>query len=337
MNANAIVGKRKPLQRLIRQKATAAIAATATLLCSCATTSPQQQQVGVNASHEQQAYAQQLASVPTVKTLKRKVAIGRFSNETRYGRTFQVDSSLDPLGKQASDMLATRLVQSQKFLVFERPDLDKVTSEQKITRDSNLIGVDALIIGSVTEFGRGTTGKSGFLSSTKIQTAHAKVEVRLVDARTGYVFFTATGAGQASTESGEIAGFGSKADYDGALNDKAIGAAISDLQSSLVSKLEERPWRTDILKVNGPQIYISGGARQGLRVGDRLAVLWEGESVKSAQTGFNITLPATMIGEVQVTGLFGDNETNEGAVAQVVGGSVPPDRLSAMYISQLRQ
>ena len=336
MNANAIAGDRSPLPRRTQPTVTVAIAAAATILCSCATTSPQQQQVAANVSHEQQAQAQQQATVPVVKTLKRKVAIGRFSNETRYGRAFQVDPNLDPLGKQASDMLSTCLVESQKFLVFERPDLDKVTAEQKITRDSNLIGVDALIIGAVTEFGRGTTGKSGFLSSTKIQTAHAKVEVRLVDARTGYVFFSATGTGEASTESGTIVGFGSKADYDGALNDKAIGAAISDLQSALISKLEERPWRTDILRVNGPQMYISGGARQGLRVGDRLAVLSEGETVKSAQSGFNITLPPTKVGEVQVIGLFGDNETNEGAVAQLIGGSAPPDHLSAMYISELK-
>ena len=196
--------------------------------------------------------AQKIAALPQAKLFKRKVAIGRFSNETRYGRTFQTDANMDPLGKQASDMLATKLVASNKFLVFERPDLNKITEEQKRTgAQSELIGVDALILGSVTEFGRSTTGKAGFLSATKIQTARAKVEVRLADARTGYVFFTASGVGEASTESGEIAGYGSKADYDSTLNDRAIAAAISDVQTSLISKLEERPWRTDILKVDG--------------------------------------------------------------------------------------
>src|SRR6185437_15618438 len=181
------------------------------------------------------------------------------------------------------------------------------------------------------------TGKSGFMSNTKVQTAHAKVEIRLVDARTGYVFFTATGSGDASTESGEIAGFGSKADYDGSLNDRAIGAAISDVQSALVSKLEERPWRTDILKVAGQQLYISGGVRQGLKIGDKLAVLQAGETVKSGQTGFNVTLPPTVVGQVQVTSLFGDNETNEGAVTQLVSGSVAADRTSSLYVSELKE
>jgi len=309
----------------------------AVLIGACATTSPRQEQVAPTATADQQEAAQRQASAIVVKTLKRKVAIGRFTNETRYGRTFQVDASLDPLGKQASDMLATRLVQSQKFLVFERPDLDKIEAEQHLLKDSNLIGVDTLILGSVTEFGRSTTGKSGFLSATKVQTARAKVEIRLVDARTGYVFFTATGTGDASTESGEIAGFGSKADYDGSLNDRAIGAAISDVQNALISKLQERPWRTDILKIDGQRLYISGGTRQGLKVGDKLAVMLPGETVRSSQTGFDITLPATLVGQAEVMGFFGDNETNEGAIAQLVSGTIAADRTGAVYITELKE
>src|SRR5882762_3038478 len=133
----------------------------------CATTSAPQRVVNAPVSAAQQAEAQRQVAVPLVKTFKRKVAIGRFTNETRYGRTFQVDANNDPLGKQVSDMLSTRLVSSQKFLVFERPDLDKIKAEQSITHESGLVGVDALIIGAVTEFGRSTTGKSGFLSGTK--------------------------------------------------------------------------------------------------------------------------------------------------------------------------
>jgi curli biogenesis system outer membrane secretion channel CsgG len=319
--------------RLLRLAVTTAFVAS--VAASCATTSPKAQLVQVPASAAQQAEAQRQANIVTVKTLKRKVAIGRFSNETRYGKTFQVDANNDPLGKQASDMLATRLVSSRKFLVFERPDIDKVAAEQTITHESGLIGVDALIIGSVTEFGRSTTGKSGFLSATKVQTAHAKVEIRIVDVRTGYVFFTASGTGDANTESGEIAGFGSKADYDASLNDRAIGAAISDVQSALISKLEERPWRTDILKVDGRQLYMSGGSRQGLKVGDTLAILHQGEQVKSTQTGFNITLPPQVVGQIRIVSLFGDNETNEGAVAQILSGDVSDAQKSALYISEL--
>jgi len=310
------------------------VAAAALFSAGCATTSPPQHVVSAPVSIAQQGEAQRQAAVPTAKTLKRKVAIGRFTNETRYGKTFQVDANNDPLGKQVSDMLSSRLVASQKFLVFERPDIDKVKAEQSITHETGLVGVDALVIGSFTEFGRSTTGKSGFLSGTKVQTAHAKVEIRLVDVRTGYIFFTASGTGDASTESGEIAGFGSKADYDATLNDRAIGAAISDVQNSLIAKLEERPWRTDILKVDGHQLYLSGGARQGIQVGDTLNVLKTGEKVKSGQSGFDITLPAKAIGQVRVVSRFGDNETNEGAIADIVSGDITDAQKSGLYISE---
>jgi curli biogenesis system outer membrane secretion channel CsgG len=315
----------------------AAPALAVALLGGCATTTPPQQQLAAPAPTAALVAAQQQANTVEVKTLKRKVAIGRFTNETRYGKSFQVDASNDPLGKQASDMLATRLVASQQFLVFERPDLDKVAAEQSLTHVSGLIGVDTLIIGSVTEFGRSTTGKSGFLSGTKIQNAHAKVEIRLVDVRTAYVFFTASGTGDATTESGEIAGFGSRADYDEALNDRAIGAAISDVQNSLIAKLQDRAWRTDILKVEGRQLYLSGGKRQGLKLGDTLAVMQQGERVKSAQTGFDITLPPKTVGQIRVVSFFGDNETNEGSVAEMLSGEVSEARLAGLYVSESKE
>lgn len=303
-------------------------------LGACAVTSTPTQPVEAPVSRAQQIEAQKQVAAPQVKTLKRKIAIGRFTNETRYGKTFQVDSNLDPLGKQASDMLNSRLISSNKFLTFERSDLEKIKNEQALLKEGNLIGVDTLILGSVTEFGRSTTGKSGFLSATKIQTARAKIEIRLVDARTGFLFFTATGTGEATSESGEIAGFGSKADYDGTLNDRAIGAAISDVQNALIAKLEERPWRTDILKVNGKQVFISGGARQGLKAGDSLAVMQQGETVSSKQTGFAITLPPTKVGTLRVTGLFGDNETNEGAIGELISGSASAAKGSTIFVAE---
>ena len=307
------------------------------ILTACAVPTAPQQPSEAPVSRAQQIEAQKRVAIPQEKTLKRKVAIGRFSNETRYGRTFQVDAEQDPLGKQASDMLMSRLVASNKFLVFERQDLGRIQKEQAILKESNLIGVDALILGSVTEFGRSTTGKSGFLSATKVQTARAKVEIRLADARTGYVFFTATGTGEASTESGEVAGFGSKADYDGTLNDRAIAAAISDVQNALIAKLEERPWRTDILKVDGKQLFISGGARQGLKAGDMLNIMKQGETVKSAQSGFAITLPPTPIGKARVSGLFGDNESNEGAVVELISGTASAGAGNAVFVTESKE
>jgi curli biogenesis system outer membrane secretion channel CsgG len=308
------------------------------MLGACATPTPPTVAVESSLSRSQQIEAQKSALLPDAKIFKRKIAIGRFSNETRYGRAFLTDANLDPLGKQASDMLATKLVASRKFLVFERQDLVKISDEQKLSGKSpNLIGVDALVLGSVTEFGRSTTGKTGFLSNTKIQNARAKVEVRLADARTGHVFFTASGVGEASTESGEIAGYGSKADYDASLNDRAIAAAISDVQSALISKLEERQWRTDILKSDGKLVFLSGGEKQGIKIGDTFAIVKEGEKIISAQTGFEITLPGTTVATIRVAALFGDAESNEGATADVISGAAPAGNTLGYFISELKK
>lgn len=256
------------------------------------------------------------------KVFKRKIAVARFSNETRYGRSLFSDGDQDPLGKQASDMLYSRLVASGQFLVFERPDLQKIRREQRLTGEENLVGVDTLIVGAVTEFGRVNEGKVGFLSATKNQVAKAKVEVRLVDVKTGQAFFSATGSGEANTETGNIAGYGSRADYDASLNDKAIGAAVSDVMNTMVGKLQERAWRSDILQVDGGKVFISGGARQGLKVGDRLALMQEGAQIQSQQSGFMVTLPSKRLGTIRLTGFFGDSEANEGSVGELVEGEV---------------
>ena len=120
-----------------------------------------------------------------------------------------------------------------------------------------------MIIGSVTEFGRSVGGKTGFLSSTKVQIAKAKVDIRLVDVKTGHAYFSATGAGEASTESGEIAGFGSRADYDATLNDRAIAAAISDVIDRLVSRLADRPWRRPTSSTSRAPRSSSAAAKPG--------------------------------------------------------------------------
>ena len=307
------------------------------LAVGCATVDPSTTPVEAPIPRAMQKKAQKKALAPRKRVFKRKIAIGRFTNETRYGKTFLRDGDRDPLGKQASDMLANRLVSSKKFLVFERPDINKIKREQDVIKESNLIGVDALILGSVTEFGRSTTGKAGFLSATKKQTARAKVEIRMVDVRTGHVFFSASGSGEAITESGEVAGFGSRADYDATLNDKAIGAAISDLLNSVISKLDERIWRTDILRIKGSEIVIAGGKRQGIKVGDVLSMMREGEKVKSKQTGFEISLPATKVGEIRILGLFGDTETNEGSLGTILSGTFSDGRTDGLFVSENRK
>jgi curli biogenesis system outer membrane secretion channel CsgG len=274
----------------------------------------------------------QLVVAPSRPTLKRKVAVGRFSNSTRYGKALLIEAERDPLADQAADMLTARLIDSGQFLVFERSDLDVVSREQAGVDAAKLVGVDALLVGSVTEFGRKIEGKAGFLNSKTRQVASATVEVRLVDVRTGQAFFSTTGSGSASVEVGEVAGFGSKAGYDSTLNDKAISAAISDLMTNVIQKLQERRWFTDVLQVRGDQLYLSGGPAQGLKIGDALAVEARGETVTSGQSGLPITLPGNTVARLEVTSFFGDTPESEGTVARIVQGQVPAADLKRLRV-----
>ena len=276
-----------------------------------------------------------VAQIPSVPTLKRKIALGRISNETNYGRSLLRDRFDDPLGKQVTDLMSKALTESGVYLVFERPDLNRVISESRISNAKlNLIGVDALIVGSLTEFGRKTVGETGFVSSSKRQVAFAKVDIRLVDTSNGHVFFSASGSGEASTETASTFGFGSQAAYDGTLNDAAIRQAVSDSVNRLTSELSGRPWETYILKAEENLLYIGGGRSQGIRPGMTFAVLTKGVRVKSPQTGAEISLPGRVIAQIRIDSLFGDGELNEGSAGTVISGSIAsykPDQLVIRY------
>lgn len=299
-------------------------------------TPPIAQKEGPQSVAAQKAAQQAVAAlVPALPTLKRKIALGRITNETNYGRSLLRDRHDDPLGKQVTDLMSKALTETGAYLVFERPDITRVQSESNLTGTKlNLIGVDALIVGSLTEFGRKTVGESGFVSSSKRQVAFAKVDIRLVDTTTGHVFFATSGSGDASTETASTFGFGSQADYDGTLNDAAIRQAVSDAIHRMSVELNGRPWETFILKADGNRLFLGGGKSQGIRPGMVFSVQTKGEKVKSSQTGAEITLPGQSVAQVRVDSLFGEGELNEGSVASIVSGSLAsykPEQVVVRY------
>ena len=274
------------------------------------------------------------AQAEPVRILKRKIGIGRFTNETGYGAGLflglvQTSDGYDRLGKQASDILSAELTKSQKFIVLERTDLRKLKAESKLMGLSseqfskNLVGVDALVLGSISEFGRRDESDVGVFDRARKQVAHAKVNIRLVDPRTGHVFYSEDGVDDATTENLTSFGIGKRADFDSTLNDKALSGAIANLIDKIVNKLADKPWTTGVLRVADGKVYISGGQRQGLKVGDVLKVMVPGEIVKSAQTGFPIQLPHTKVGEIEIESFFGDSEINEGSVCVMLSGPIP--------------
>lgn len=273
------------------------------------------------------------ARAPSVPTLKRKIALGRITNETHYGQSLLRDSHDDPLGKQVTDLMSKALTESGAYLVFERPDITRLQAESQLTaKNLNLIGVDALIIGSLTEFGRKVLGESGFVSSSKRQVAFAKVDVRVVDVNTGHVFFATSGAGETSTETASTFGFGSQAAYDGTLNDAAIRQAVSEAVNRLTVEMSARPWQTYILKADAGVIYIGGGRSQGIKPGMLFSVQTQGERVRSQQTGADIALPGRQIAKIRVDSNFGDSELNEGSVASVIEGTLDGYKPAQMVV-----
>lgn len=304
-------------------------------LSGCAVQAPSNTPVEAPQSVAAQLAAQQslLTAAPMAPALKRKIALGRISNETSYGQSLLRDNSGDPLGKQVTDLMSKALTSSGAYLVFERPDIGRLQAESRLTDTRlNLVGVDALVIGSLTEFGRKTVGAKGFVSSSKRQVAFAKVDIRVVDISTGLVFFATSGAGEASTETASTFGFGSQAAYDGTLNDSAIRQAVSAAVSRLSVEMSSRPWQTAILKLDGNQLFLGGGQAQGIKPGMQFTVNTVGEQIKSAQTGAIVTLPGRMLATVRVDSLFGDNELNEGSSATVVSGSLAGHQASQLVV-----
>ena len=177
--------------------------------------------------------------------LKRKVAIGRFTNETQYAKGVFYDKENDPMGKQALDILSTKLGASNKFLLLERNDLSALLEEcQKGGNAASTIGADYMIIGSITEFGRKDTGKTGVFTAQKTQTVEAAVSIRLVDVATGLIIYSDEAKGSAELTSKTTLGIGGKAGFDATLSDKAISEAIGQLVENIINKCSNNPWET---------------------------------------------------------------------------------------------
>lgn len=265
------------------------------------------------------------------KTIKRKVAIGRFSNETQYSKGLFYDKDNDPMRKQALDILSSKLAATGKFILLEREDLDLLVAESG--EGMNKIGADYLILGSITEYGRKNEGEQKVFSSTKTQTVEAGVSVRLVEAATGLIIYSDEAKGYAETTSKQTLGLGGSAGFDATLSDKAISAALNQLVENIINKCMDKPWKSYILTIDDGSYIISGGASQGLSVGDSFVVYKKGKIVDNPQTGMKIELPGTKVGNVKVIQSVGDTPETEISFCSYEGEGIDPEKLSDYYIS----
>jgi len=271
------------------------------------------------------------------QTLKRKVAIARFSNETSYAKGLFYDKDNDPMEKQAVDILSTKLASSGKFILLEREDFNLIENELKIADNENYekIGADFLIIGSITEFGRVNVGESKVFSRSKTQIVQAGISIRLVDVSTGQIIYSEEAKGQAETKNKTTLGLGKRTDYDSTLSDKAISMAISQLVENIINNCMNKPWKSYFLAYDDDGVIISGGASQGLKLGDVFDVYSKGKKVKNPQTGMSIELPGRKVGEVKVDYLGGQSPQNEFSMVSFLSGDINRNDLTKYFIKEI--
>lgn len=265
------------------------------------------------------------------KTIKRKVAIGRFTNETKYGKGLFYDKENDPMRKQALDLLSSKLAASGKFILLEREDLDVLVAEAGDAM--NKIGADYIILGSITEYGRKDQGEQSIFSSSKTQTVEAGVSIRLVEAATGLIIYSDEAKGYAETTTKQAFGLGGRAGFDATLSDKAISAALSQLVENIINKCMDKPWKSYILSAEEGSYVISGGVSQGLAPNDMFNVYKRGKIVTNPQTGMKIELPGVKIGTVTVLNSIGDTPETEISFCNYSGDPLNAEKLEDYYIS----
>lgn len=280
-------------------------------------------------------------SEPTdeTRTLKRKVAIARFSNETSYAKGLFYDKNNDPMGKQAVDILSTKLASSGKFILLERQDYQLIKDELNIADNDAFqeIGADYLIIGSITEFGRKNVGESKVFSRSKTQIVEAGISIRLIDVSTGQIIYSEESKGQAETSNKTTLGLGKRTDYDSSLSDKAISAAISQLVENIINNCLNRPWKSYFLSYDQDGIIISGGKSQGIKLGDLFDVFTKGRKVKNPQTGMFIELPGKRVGQITIDYSGGESSENEFSIVSFTEGNIDKNSLSKYFIKQVEK
>ncbi|OGS44753.1 MAG: hypothetical protein A2539_03975 [Elusimicrobia bacterium RIFOXYD2_FULL_34_15] len=253
---------------------------------------------------------------------KKKISVIEFENKTAYGQR--------RLGTAASDILLTELGKSQKFILIERSKLDKVMEEQKIqttglidantvTQVGKILGLDAIVIGSISQFGVKTGGSDYLITQSKQQVAECTVDIRVIEVETGKIIYVDSGKGVSKSSKGSFLGMGTKGGYDETLEGESLRAAIAKFVDNIVIQVNARPWSCRVAEVDENNIYLDAGKESNLKLGTKLVVYHQGKEIRSPDTGMVIGKTESKVGEIEVVDYFGEN----GSTAKVVTGGKP--------------
>lgn len=253
---------------------------------------------------------------------RRRIGVVAFENKAPYAQA--------RIGETATDILITELVKSNKFIVVERDKLDKIMEEQKLGQsgaiDPNtaakvgkILGLNALVTGSISQFGVKKEGKDFIISQSKQQIVECTVDIRVVDTETGQVLLADSGKGVVRKASGKFLGMGNQSKYDETLEGEALRAAIVKFVDNIISQVNKKPWSCRVAAVEDGTIYLNAGLESGLEVGSKLNMFSQGKEIKDPTTGLTLGFTEKQIGSLKVASHFGDN----GSIANVISGSLP--------------
>jgi len=282
------------------------------------------------------------AALPAYPQAKPRVAVMDFDYGTVQSYVSSIFGTNADVGRGLSDLIVTKLVQDGKFSVIERKMLDKVLAEQNFSNSDRadstsaakigkILGVDAIIVGSITQFGRDDkkTGLGGFghsldkygMGGVGVSKAKAVVALtaRVVSTDTAEILAVANGKGE-STRSGTnlLGGGGSGWSGGGGHIDMSasnfantiLGEATTQAANDLVTQLETNSGRVTakaitidalVADVSPDGIIINAGSKAGLKVGDQLSVKRTGREIRDPSTGKVIRKVEENLGELTIT------------------------------------
>jgi curli biogenesis system outer membrane secretion channel CsgG len=288
---------------------------------------------------------------------KPRIAVLDFDYATVMSYSSAMFGSNVDVGKGITDLLVTGLVKDGTFSIIERKALDKIMAEQNFSNSQRadptsaaklgkLLGVDAIIVGSITQFGNETKktniggGGGGWNrfgvggvghSNSK---ANVGITARIVNVDTGEILGVAEGAGQSSRSSTSMLGggggwngwgggnvdFGSS-NFQETIIGEAVKIAVDKLTADVVSNAPEVSVRTITVEgvvaaVDGGQIILNVGRRAGVKVGDQLEVVRVTKEIKDPDTGAVIRRLTSSIGIIKATDV-----DDASAVCTAVSGS----------------
>ncbi len=248
---------------------------------------------------------------------KWRIAVVEFENKTPdhwWG---------DRLGRAASDMLTTHLVKTGKFDVYEREKLQAILNEQGLGKSGavtpqsaakvgQLLGIQYIVTGAVSEFGRSQKGFSaGGFGGLRSQTARAVVDTRLVNTSSGQIILAETASSSEDFTNVNILGFGGGTEWDETMATKTMRGAIETITAKIVEQVGSgkgtggataASWEALIARVaSDGKIWINAGSAAGVKVGDVFEVVRKGEEIKDPATGQVLDVEISKVGQIEIT------------------------------------